>query len=179
VMMTQVRPVFVTFTLPQQNFEDVRDRQIKQPLAVKAYTSDDTRELSTGRLTLIDNAIDQLTGTIRLKAQFDNDDERLWPGQFVNVRVVLDTRRGVPTVPAQAVQDGPDGPIIYVVERGDTVRRKKIEVAAVQDGVAAVTQGLTPGERVVVSGQFRLTEGARINAAPGASANANADGAAK
>jgi len=173
VMMTQVRPVFVTFTLPQQNFEDVRDRQIKAPLAVKAYTSDDTRELSSGRLTLIDNAIDQLTGTIRLKAQFDNADERLWPGQFVNVRVVLDTRRGVPTVPAQAVQDGPDGPIVYVVGPGDTVRRKKIEVAMVQDGLAAVTQGLQPGERVVVNGQFRLTEGARVNAAPGASANAN------
>jgi multidrug efflux system membrane fusion protein len=166
VMMTQVRPVFVTFTLPQQNFEDVRDRQIKQALAVKAYTSDDTRELSAGRLTLIDNAIDQLTGTIRLKAQFDNEDERLWPGQFVNVRVVLDTRRGVPTVPAQAVQDGPDGPIVYVVGPGDTVRRKKIEVAMVQDGVAAVTQGLAPGERVVVNGQFRLTDGARVNAAP-------------
>jgi membrane fusion protein, multidrug efflux system len=173
VMMTQVRPVFVTFTLPQQNFEDVRDRQIKAPLAVKAYTSDDTRELSSGRLTLIDNAIDQLTGTIRLKAQFDNADERLWPGQFVNVRVVLDTRRGVPTVPAQAVQDGPDGPIVYVVGPGDTVRRKKIEVAMVQEGVAAVTQGLQLGERVVVNGQFRLTEGARVNAAPGASANAN------
>src|SRR5499427_2769081 len=174
VMMTQVRPVFVTFTLPQQNFEDVRDRQVKAPLAVKAYTSDDTRELATGRLTLIDNAIDQLTGTIRLKAQFDNEEERLWPGQFVNVRVVLDTRRAVPTVPAQAVQDGPDGPIIYVVGPGDTVHRKAIEVAAVQDGVAAVTKGLAPGERVVVNGQFRLTEGARVSAAPpGASANAN------
>jgi multidrug efflux system membrane fusion protein len=177
VMMTQVRPVFVTFTLPQQNFEDVRDRQLKAPLAVKAYASDDTRELSTGRLTLIDNAIDQQTGTIRLKARFDNQDERLWPGQFVNVRVVLDTRRGVPTVPAQAVQDGPDGPIVYVVKPGDTVHRKAIEVAAVQDGVAAVTQGLAPGERVVINGQFRLTEGARISAAPpGASANASADG---
>jgi len=174
VMMTQVRPVFVSFTLPQQNFEDVRDRQIKAPLAVRAYTSDDTRELATGRLTLIDNAIDVLTGTIRLKAQFDNEDERLWPGQFVNVRVVLDTRRAVPTVPAQAVQDGPDGPIIYVVEAGDIVRRKSIEVASVQDGVAAVTQGLEPGERVVVTGQFRLTEGARVSAAPpGPSANAN------
>jgi multidrug efflux system membrane fusion protein len=166
VMMTQVRPVFVTFTLPQQNFEDVRDRQIKAPLTVKAYTSDDTRELSTGRLTLIDNAIDPLTGTIRLKAQFDNEDERLWPGQFVNVRVVLDTRRAVATVPAQAVQDGPDGPIVYVVGAGDTVHRKAIEVAAVQDGVAAVTRGLAPGERVVVNGQFRLTEGARISTTP-------------
>jgi membrane fusion protein, multidrug efflux system len=174
VMMTQVRPVFVTFTLPQQNFEDVRDRQIKAPLTVKAYTSDDARELSTGRLTLIDNAIDPLTGTIRLKAQFENEDERLWPGEFVNVRVVLDTRRAVPTVPAQAVQDGPDGPIVYVVVAGDTVHRKAIEVAAVQDGVAAVTQGLAPGERVVVNGQYRLTEGARVNAAPpGPSAKAD------
>ncbi len=174
VTMTQVRPVFVTFTLPQQNFEEVRDRQIKAPLAVKAYTSDDTRELASGRLTLIDNAIDQLTGTIRLKAQFDNEDERLWPGQFVNVRVVLDTRRAVLTVPAQAVQDGPDSPIVYVVGADDTVHRKTIEVAAVQDGIAVVTRGLAPGERVVVNGQFRLTEGARVNAAPpGASAKAD------
>ncbi|HEV2955093.1 MAG TPA: efflux RND transporter periplasmic adaptor subunit [Xanthobacteraceae bacterium] len=178
VMMTQVRPVFVTFTLPQQNFEDVRDRQVKQPLAVKAYTSDDTRELATGRLTLIDNAIDPLTGTIRLKAQFDNEDERLWPGQFVNVRVVLDTRRAVPTVPAQAVQDGPDGPIVYVVGPGDTVHRKAVEVASVQDGVAAVTRGLAPGERVVVNGQFRLTEGARISAAP-PGPSAKADGSSR
>src|SRR5215471_3107719 len=175
VMMTQVRPVFVNFTLPQQHFEDVRDRQVKQPLAVRAYTSDDTRELATGRLTLIDNAIDQLTGTIRLKAQFENQEERLWPGQFVNVRVVLDTRRAVPTVPAQAV---PDGPIVYVVKPGDTVLRKSIEVAAIQDGVAAVTQGLAPGERVVINGQFRLTEGARINASP-PGASAKADGLSK
>jgi multidrug efflux system membrane fusion protein len=178
VMMTQVRPVFVTFTLPQQNFEDVRDRQLKAPLVVKAYTSDDRRELATGRLTLIDNAIDQLTGTIRLKAQFDNEDERLWPGQFVNVRVVLDTRRAVPTVPAQAVQDGPDGPIVYVVGPGDTVHRKAVEVASVQDGVAAVTRGLAPGERVVVNGQFRLTEGARISAAP-PGPSAKADGSSR
>jgi membrane fusion protein, multidrug efflux system len=176
VMMTQVRPVFVTFTLPQQYFEDVRDRQIKQPLAVRAYTSDDTRELAAGRLTLIDNAIDQLTGTIRLKAQFDNEAERLWPGQFVNVRVVLDTRRAVPTVPAHALQDGPDGPIVYVVAPGDKVHRKAIEVAAVQDGVAAVTKGLAPGERVVVNGQFRLTEGARISAAPPGAATQADDG---
>src|SRR5215467_1332751 len=91
---------------------------------------------------------------------------------------VLDTRRAVPTVPAQAVQDGPDGPIVYVVAPGDTVHRKAIEVAAVQDGVAAVTRGLAPGERVVVNGQFRLTEGARIAAAP-PGASANADGASK
>jgi multidrug efflux system membrane fusion protein len=156
----------------------VRDRQVKQPLAVRAYTGDDTRELATGRLTLIDNAIDQLTGTIRLKARCENEAERLWPGRLAtirlavdNVRVVLDTRRAVPTVPAQAVQDGPDGPIVYVVGPGDTAHRKAIEVAAVQDGVAVVTQGLAPGERVVVNGQFRLTEGARISAAPpGASA---------
>ncbi|HEV3395937.1 MAG TPA: efflux RND transporter periplasmic adaptor subunit, partial [Xanthobacteraceae bacterium] len=179
VMMTQVRPVFVSFTLPQQNFEDVRDQQTKAPLAVKAYSSDDARELAVGRLTLIDNAIDALTGTIRLKAQFENENERLWPGQFVNVRVVLNTRRGVPTVPAQAVQDGPDGYIIYVVGPGDRVHRKTIEVAAIQDGIAAVTQGLSPGERVVVNGQFRLTEGARVNATPPSAAAANADGGPK
>src|ERR1700736_4547788 len=171
VMITEVKPIFVSFTLPQDNFDDIRENHTKAPLAVYAYSGDGKKQLAEGKLTLIDNAIDQATGTIRLKARFENEDERLWPGQFVNVRVVLDTRRAVPTVPAQAVQDGPDGPIVYVVGPGDTAHRKAIEVAAVQDGVAVVTQGLAPDERVVVNGQFRLTEGARISAAPpGASA---------
>jgi multidrug efflux system membrane fusion protein len=178
VRMTQVRPIYVSFTLPQQSFDDLREQQTKAPLTVEAFSGDDTRRLARGELTLIDNAIDAATGTIHLKAQFTNADERLWPGEFVNVRVILNTRRAVPTVPAQAVQDGPDGYIVYVVKPGDTVERKEIEVAAIQDGIAAVTKGLAPGERVVVTGQFRLTQGARISATaapPGASANADSE----
>jgi membrane fusion protein, multidrug efflux system len=153
----------------------LRDQQLKAPLAVQAFSGDDLRHLADGKLTLIDNSIDTATGTIHLKAQFANDDERLWPGEFVNVRVVLRTRQQVPTVPSQAVQDGPDGSsIVYVVEQGDTVRRKPVQVAAVQDGIAAVTEGLAPGERIVVNGQFRLTDGARVSAKPpGPSAKAD------
>jgi multidrug efflux system membrane fusion protein len=178
VRMTQVRPIYVSFTLPQQSFDGIREQQNKAPLAVEAFSGDDTRRLARGQLTLIDNAIDAATGTIHLKAQFANEEERLWPGEFVNARVILSMRRAVPTVPAQAVQDGPDGYIIYVVKPDETVERKSIEVAAIQDGIAAVTRGLAVGERVVVTGQFRLVNGARVKAtpaAPGASA-ANADG---
>jgi multidrug efflux system membrane fusion protein len=176
VRMTQVRPIFVSFTLPQQSVDDIRGQQTKAPLAVEAYSGDDTRRLARGQLTLIDNLIDAATGTIRLKAQFANEDERLWPGEFVNVRVILSTRRAVPTVPAQAVQDGPDGPIVYIVGPGDKVKRKSIQVAAIQDGVAAVTEGLAPGERVVVNGQFRLTDGARVDVGPPGPSAASAEG---
>jgi len=116
--------------------------------------------------------IDQTTGTIHLKARFDNEDERLWPGQFVSLRVVLSTRRGVATVPQQTVQQGPNGHYAYVIKPDNTVERRNVEVASIQDGIAVVTKGLTAGERVVVDGQFRLTEGAKVNptpvAAPGA-----------
>lgn len=166
VTITQVRPIFASFTLPQQSFDELRQQQMKAPLAVEAYSGDDTRELAEGRLTLIDNSIDAATGTIHLKAQFANENERLWPGEFVNLRVILRVRRAVPTVPSQTVQEGPDGYVVYVVEPGDTVARRPVEVAAIRDGVAAVTKGLAPGERVVVNGQYRLTDGARINSVP-------------
>ena len=168
VMLTQVRPIFASFTLPQESFDELRQYQMKAPLAVEAYSGDDTRELAKGRLTLIDNSIDPATGTIHLKAQFANENERLWPGEFVNVRVILRVRQAVPTVPSQAVQEGPDGYFAYVVAAGDTVARRPVEVAVIQDGIAAVTKGLAPGERVVVNGQYRLTDGARIDTvAPG------------
>jgi multidrug efflux system membrane fusion protein len=166
VTITQVRPIFVSFTLPQQDFDEIRQQHLKAPLAVAAFSSDDTHELARGTLTLIDNSIAVATGTIHLKAKFANEDERLWPGEFVNVRVVLGIRRGVPTVASQAVQEGPDGYVVYVVEPNNTARRRAVEVAAIQDGVASVTRGLAPGERVVVSGQFRLIDGARVAPAP-------------
>ena len=110
--------------------------------------------------------IDQATGTIHLKARFDNDDERLWPGEFVSLRVVLAIRRGVTTVPQQTVQQGPNGHYAYVVKPDNTVERRAVEVASIQDGIAVVTKGLAANERVVVDGQFRLTEGARVNPTP-------------
>jgi multidrug efflux system membrane fusion protein len=165
VMITEVKPIFVSFTLPQDNFDDVRESQNKAPLAVYAYSGDGKKQLAEGKLTLIDNAIDQATGTIHLKARFDNEDERLWPGEFVSLRVVLSTRRDVATVPSQTVQDGPDGHYAYVIKPDNTVERRAVEVASIQDGIAVVTKGLAAGERVVVDGQYRLTNGARVNPA--------------
>jgi multidrug efflux system membrane fusion protein len=162
VTIAQLKPIFVSFTVPQENAHKVRERQAKAPLAVLAYGDDNKTLLAKGKLTLIDNTIDQATGTLRLKATFANADERLWPGQFVNVRLILDIRKGVPTVPAQTVQEGPTGNYAYVIKSDDTVERRTVEVAAIQDGVAVIGKGLSPGEKVVVDGQYRLTEGARV-----------------
>ena len=171
VMITELRPIFVSFTLPQETLDDIQENNKKAPLVVLAYSGDEKKELAEGKLTLIDNMIDQATGTIHLKARFDNEDERLWPGEFVNLRLILSTRKGVPTVPQQTVQVGPNGYYAYVIKPDNTVERRAVEVATMQDGLAVITKGLTVGENVVVDGQYRLTEGARVNpskAAPGA-----------
>ena len=162
VTIAQLKPIFVSFTLPQDQAHKVRERQAIAPLEVQAYGDDNKTQLATGQLTLIDNTIDQATGTIHLKATFANADERLWPGEFVNVRVILNMRNGVPTVPAQTVQEGPNGHYAYVIRKDDTVERRPVEVAVVQGGLAVIAKGLSPGEKVVVDGQYRLTEGARV-----------------
>jgi membrane fusion protein, multidrug efflux system len=171
VMITELRPIFVSFTLPQETLDDIHEHNKQAPLVVRAYSGDGKKQLAEGKLTLIDNMIDQTTGTIHLKARFDNEDERLWPGEFVSLRVILSTRRGVTTVPQQTIQQGPNGHYAYVIKPDNTVERRDVEVASIQDGIAVITKGLTAGERVVVDGQFRLTEGARVNptaASPGA-----------
>ena len=163
VMIMELRPIFVSFTLPQETLDDVHENNKQAPLVVRAFSGDGKKQLAEGKLTLIDNMIDQTTGTIHLKARFDNEDERLWPGEFVSLRVILSTRHGVSTVPQQTVQQGPNGHYAYVIKPDNTVERRGVEVAAIQDGIAVVTKGLTAGEKVVVDGQFRLTEGARVN----------------
>ena len=163
VTVAQLRPIFVSFTLAQEWAHKVRERQAIEPLAVQAYGGDGKTLLSTGKLTLIDNTIEQTTGTIHLKATFANDDERLWPGEFVNMRVILNVRRGVATVPDQTVQAGPSGQYVYVIDADNKVARRTVEVATVQDGIAVITKGLSNGEKVVVDGQYRLTDGARVN----------------
>jgi multidrug efflux system membrane fusion protein len=165
VNITQIKPIFVSFTLPQNALDEVRRQQDRGPLAVDAVAGDNETKLAEGTLTLVDNMVDPSTGTIHLKAQFDNQDERLWPGEFVNVRVVLSVRHQVPTVPEQTVLEGADGHFVYIIKPDDTVERRAVEVAAVQDGKAVITKGLEPGERVVVDGQYRLDNGARISPA--------------
>lgn len=171
VTIAQIQPIVVSFALPQEHQHKVREKQARAPLEVRAIGGDGKTPLSVGKLTLIDNTIDQATGTLRLKATFTNEDERLWPGEFVNVRLLLNLRRGVATVPAQTVQDGPTGHYAYVIKDDNTVERRQVEVAAIQDGLAVIAKGLSPGEKVVVEGQYRLTQGARVRlAAPKAKA---------
>ena len=171
VTISQIKPIFVSFTVPQENLHKIHEKQAGGALAVVAFGGDNKTQLAEGKLSVIDNAIDQPTGTIRLKATFANTDERLWPGEFVNVRLILMMRKGAPTVPAQTVQDGPTGQYAYVIKDDSTVERRQVEVATVQDGLAVIGKGLSPGEKVVVEGQYRLTNGARVKveaAAPGA-----------
>ena len=161
VSITQIRPIFVSFTVPAERLEAIRANQAKQPLEVIAYAQDDKTELAHGQLTLIDNQVDAATGTIHLKAQFDNAGEPLWPGEFVSARIVLATRENAVTVPEQAVMRGPNGSYVYVLKNDDTAERRAVEVAATQEGVAVVSKGLASGERIVTEGQYRLTDGAK------------------
>ena len=162
VTLTQLRPIFVSFTLPQDVLDDIRQNQIKAPLAVDAVGSDDKSLLATGTLTLVDNQVDVSTGTIHLKATFANADERLWPGEFVTARVTLSVRKNAITVPAQTVMRGENGTYVYVIKTDDTVTRRAVTVGLTQDNLAIIESGLKAGEHVVVDGQYRLSDGAKV-----------------
>jgi multidrug efflux system membrane fusion protein len=162
VTVTQVKPIYVNFTVPQDQTDAIRTNQAKGPLTVVAYASDDKTEVSRGTVTLIENQIDTTTGTLRLKGTFENTDERLWPGEFVNARLILSTRKGAVTVPQRTVMQGANDSYVYVVRPDNTVERRTVRVAMAQDGVAVIDKGLALGEKVVVDGQYRLTNGARI-----------------
>jgi multidrug efflux system membrane fusion protein len=172
VTITQTKPIYINFTMAQENLHKIHEKQALGDLTVQAYGADNITLLSEGKLTVIDNAVDQTTGTIRLKGEFANTDERLWPGEFVDVRLILSTRKGVATVPQQTVQVGPNGYYAYVIKADNTVERRVVEIASMQDGIAVITKGLNIGEKIVVDGQYRLTEGAKVKItepAPGAS----------
>jgi multidrug efflux system membrane fusion protein len=160
VSITQIKPIFVNFTVPQDVNDEVRRRQAANPLAVFAYNGKDG-ELARGTLSVIDNQIETSTGTLHLKATFENADEQLWPGQFVNVRLQLATRIDAITVPQRAVMQGPAGYFCYVVRADGTAERRSIQLGNVQDGIAVIDRGVAAGERVVIDGQFRLSDGAR------------------
>jgi multidrug efflux system membrane fusion protein len=163
-VLTQIKPVVATFTLPQKNLAEVRAAMLRGPVTVSAYDQDNKQELATGRLLLIDNEIDQTTSTIRLKASFANADEVLWPGEFVHVRVAVDTQAGVLTVPPVALQRGPQGFYTWVIKSDNTVEQRPVEADQVNDEVAIVSKGLSADERVVVDGQYRLQAGSRVDA---------------
>jgi multidrug efflux system membrane fusion protein len=162
VTIAQLKPVFVSFTVAQENLDDIRDNQAKHQLTVEAFSSDDKRLLSQGQVTLIDNQIDVATGTIHLRATFANSDERLWPGEFVNAHLVLSTLNNAVTVPSQTVMEGPDGNYAYVVGAEGKAERRAVEVGLVQNGRTVIKKGITSGEQVVVDGQYRLTNGSKV-----------------
>jgi multidrug efflux system membrane fusion protein len=154
LVLTQ--PSAVMFTLPARALDDVRDAMAQGPVEVTAFDQDNRRALATGKLLLVDNLIDQATSTIRLKAMFPNEDERLWPGQFVNARVSLGTRANAVVVPSPAVQRGPDGLFIWTVTANDVAEPRAIEVGARTEQLTIVTSGLNGGERIVTDGQYKL-----------------------
>jgi membrane fusion protein, multidrug efflux system len=162
VVITQVHPIAVLFSLPQDHLQDITSAMKETGLQVTAYARDDKTRLADGALTLVDNQIDAATGTMRLKATFANDDDTLWPGQFVNAHLKLEVRHDAVTLPAEAIQRGPNELYVYVLKPDSTVERRVVKVGPVQDGLAIVDNGLAAGERVVLDGQFKLRPGAKV-----------------
>lgn len=157
------RPSAVHFTLPARALPEIRRAMARGPVAVTAFDQDNSRVLGNGTVLLIDNIINQATDTMRLKATFANDDEQLWPGQYVNARVLVETQRGVLAVPSAAVQRGPQGLFAWVVTARDTVEARPLQVGATTGDTTVVVTGLGEGERVVTDGHYRLQRGGPIS----------------
>jgi membrane fusion protein, multidrug efflux system len=175
VVLTQLQPITAIFTLPEDSFEAVAAAMAKGTVsAIATAQQGNSTALDQGTVQLIDNQIDTTTGTIRLKAVFPNTRLKLWPGQFVNVRLLERTDENALTVPAAALQRGPDGMFVYVVQPDSTVAMQPVEVANNSESFAIVTKGLKAGQRVVTSNLFRLQPGARVQVLAPAPGNAAA-----
>jgi membrane fusion protein, multidrug efflux system len=170
VSITQVKPIYASFTLPATNLDAIRQNDATHQLEVDAFGSDGTTIIGKGTLSFIDNHVDTTTGTIALKGTFANADERMWPGEFINARLILSMRHDAITVPEQTVMAGPNGNYVYVIGPDDTVQRREVQLASRQDGLAVIAKGLTAGEKVVVEGQYRLANNVKVkieaNSAP-------------
>jgi multidrug efflux system membrane fusion protein len=162
VVITQLRPISVLFTLPQQQLADVTRAMAKGTPTVEAFGADNKTVIDKGTLQVVDNQVDQTTGTIKLKAEFPNKDLQLWPGQFVNVRLLVDTLQQVVVAPTAAVQRGPTGIFVFVVQPDRTVAVRPVTVSQQSETQAVVTSGLQSGERVVTTGFARLTAGSDV-----------------
>jgi multidrug efflux system membrane fusion protein len=165
-VLTQIKPCVVIFTLPQSNLGPVREAMLRGTVSVLAFDQNDKQQLAEGRLLLIDNQIDQATSTIRLKAEFANADERLWPGEFVRIHTLITTHKDAVTIPPVAVQRGPDGFYVWVVKPDNTVEQRPIDAQIVNDDIAVAANGLSVNERVVVNGQSRLDAGSHVTIKP-------------
>jgi membrane fusion protein, multidrug efflux system len=164
VILTQLRPISIFFNLPQQHLPELNKGFAEAPLAVDAIGPDGKSALDRGKVVVIDNQVDQTTGTVKLKAEFPNANLQLWPGQFVNVRVLMDTRRQVVVVPTAAIQRGPNGTLVYVLRDDSTVTVRPVKLSQQDEIQSVVDAGLQAGERVVTTGFARLTEGTAVTA---------------
>jgi membrane fusion protein, multidrug efflux system len=163
VVITQMHPISVVFTLPEQNLQEIlNEGGANGGLKVQALDRGNTNMLDEGTLAVVDNEIDPATGTVKLKATFPNDDLKLWPGKFVNSRLVLTTRKDATVIPSSVVQRGPQGTYAYLIKPDKTVEMRPIKVAQTEGNLALVDDGLKPGEQVVVDGQYKLQPGAHV-----------------
>jgi multidrug efflux system membrane fusion protein len=164
VVVTQVNPISLIFTLPETYLPQIQQQQekTKAPLEVVAYSQDNSIKLDQGDLVLVNNEILQTTGSIQLKANFPNREYRLWPGELVNARLLVDTRHNGLTVEAPAVQQGPNGPYVYIINPNDTVEIRPVKVTQIGGGQALIDSGLEANEQVVVDGQYKLRPGVRV-----------------
>jgi multidrug efflux system membrane fusion protein len=167
VVITQLQPISVIFTLPEDTLDQIHAEMAKGRLAVTVSKRDDpAAPIDTGTLALVDNQIDQTSGTIRLKATFPNRDNALWPGETVAARLTVGIRRDAVTVPAPTVQRDPDGAYVYVVKPDGTAERRPVAIFQIRDGTAVIEHGVAAGERVVIDGQYKVRPGIRVEIGP-------------
>jgi len=162
LILTQLRPIAVIFTLTEDVLPTVSQHMSHGTLEVDAFSRDDQTKLATGKLLTIDNQIDTTTGTAKLKAVFDNKDNKLWPNQFVNADLLLETRKNSTTVPTAAILRGPQGTFVYAVNADKTVKDKAVTVSLTQGDTTVITDGVNPGDTVVTDGQDKLQTGSHI-----------------
>ena len=163
VVINQVAPINVSFGIPESQLPDFKRYLAQRSLHVEARPPNETGPASTGRISFVDNAVDQTTGTIKIKGTFPNDDRRLWPGQFVNIIVTLTTDAAAVVVPTVAVQAGQQGQYVFVVKPDETVDLKPVTVARTSGAETIIKDGLKAGETVITDGQIRLVPGSRIS----------------
>ena len=169
--LNQIIPVFVTFSVPEQNVSELRLYLAKGDVKVQARLPNSTVVPTGGRVSFLDNSADTTTGTIKLRAEFPNADRALWPGQFANVAVTLYEQKDAIVAPSASVQNGPSGQYVYVVKPDLTVELRNIKVARAEGDDTVVASGLVPGEQVVTVGQLRLSPGAKVTLGAAASAS--------
>jgi multidrug efflux system membrane fusion protein len=163
VIINQVSPIYVSFSVPEQNLAEIRSHMGTDPLPVVATTRDSGEPLGTGQLTFVDNTVDAATGTIRLKATFQNEDRKLWPGEFVTALLTLKEQSDVVAVPSQAIQTGPQGSYVFIVKTDMTAELRNVVLGGEDDGETIVAKGLSAGDNVVTEGQLRIVPGAKMS----------------